>query len=299
MTPYEAQFGRKSVLVNDVIMNHQLPSSTKLKDISDFTFALRESALYINDVIRENTSLVQEKQQMHYNRFVKNRAEFKIGDIVKINNYKTRVGFSKAFEPKFLGPYRIVKLVGELNYQLEGENLAPQMVHYNRMLHYNVRTELMIDQKPVLKPTSPEIVIQDTSSHYVAPENTLLDIIITGNQLKILKKRRAEHLLTEEYERLNLIECLSENNQIYSNMHLRRSLRLNTLRLVDAVEEQEEIEKIEDGGRFYISSDSSIEEETPDQLVNEKGKPVVLCPKCNKLYEQKTGLRIHRLTCLD
>jgi hypothetical protein len=120
-------------------MNHQLPSSTKLKDISDFTFALRESALYINDVIRENTSLAQEKQQMNYNRFVKNRAEFKIGDIVKINNYKTRVGFSKA--------------------------------------------------------TSPEIVIQDTSSHYVAPENTLLDIIITGNQLKILKKRRAEHLL--------------------------------------------------------------------------------------------------------
>jgi hypothetical protein len=82
-------------------------------------------------------------------------------------------------------------------------------------------------------------------------------------------------------------------------MHLRRSLRLNTLRLVDAVEEQEEIEKIEDGGRFYISSDSSIEEETPDQLVNEKGKHVVSCPKCNKLCEQKTGLRIHRLTCLD
>ena len=67
-------------------------------------------------------------------------------------------------------------------------------------------------------------------------------------------------------------------------MHLRRSLRLNTLRLVDAVEEQE-IEKIEDGGRFYISSDSSFKEETPDQLVNEKGKHVVSCPKCNKLCD--------------
>ena len=37
MTPYEAQFGRKLILVSDVIMNHQLPASTKLKDISDFT----------------------------------------------------------------------------------------------------------------------------------------------------------------------------------------------------------------------------------------------------------------------
>jgi hypothetical protein len=35
-------------------------------------------------------------------------------------------------------------------------------------------------------------------------------------------------------------------------MHLRCSLRLNTLRLVDAVEEQGEIENNEDGGRFYI-----------------------------------------------
>ena len=33
MTPYEAQFGRKLILVSDVIMNHQLPASTKLKDI--------------------------------------------------------------------------------------------------------------------------------------------------------------------------------------------------------------------------------------------------------------------------
>ena len=82
-------------------------------------------------------------------------------------------------------------------------------------------------------------------------------------------------------------------------MHLRRSLRLNTLRLVDVVEEQEGIGNNKDGGRFYISSDSSVEEETPDHLVKEKEKPVEPCPKCNKLCEQKTGLRIHRLTCLD
>ena len=35
-------------------MNHQLPAATRLKDVADFIFALRESAAYINEVIREN-----------------------------------------------------------------------------------------------------------------------------------------------------------------------------------------------------------------------------------------------------
>ena len=59
--------------------------------------------------------------------------------IVKINNFRTRVGYSKAFEHKFLGPYRVTKILGDLNYQLEAENLATQIVHYNRMLHFNER----------------------------------------------------------------------------------------------------------------------------------------------------------------
>ena len=104
---------------------------------------------------------------------MKDRAEFKVGEMFKINNYRTRVGFSNAFEPKLLGPYRIVKLVGDLNYQLEGENHASQKVHYNWMIYYNVRTdEFMMVEKSVAKPTSPEMVDYDTTSHYVAPENT-------------------------------------------------------------------------------------------------------------------------------
>ena len=71
--------------------------------------------------------MAQNKQQASYNRFVKNRAIFKVGDIVKINNFRTRVGYSKAFEHKFLGPYRVTKILGDLNYQLEAENLATQI----------------------------------------------------------------------------------------------------------------------------------------------------------------------------
>ena len=189
MTPFEAQFGRKSILVADVIMNHQLPVATRLTDVADFTFALRESAAYINDVIRENTIIAQDKQQCSYNRFVKDRAVFKVGDIVKINNYRTRVGYSAAFEPKFLGPYRIVKVLGDLNYQLEAPTLAPQIVHYNRMLHYNIRKEFLVEQPSDTK----RVQIATPGTLFQQPrENSILTSIVFRASLKKRTKQREE-----------------------------------------------------------------------------------------------------------
>ena len=70
-----------------------------------------------------------------------------MGDTVKINNYKSRIGHSKAFEPEFLGHYKITKILGELNYQLESPTLTVQIVHYNRMNHFHVRTEFINEPK--------------------------------------------------------------------------------------------------------------------------------------------------------
>jgi hypothetical protein len=105
MTPYEAQFGRPPVLVADVIMNNQLPSNTRIQDVADFTKALRRSAEYISDIIRENTTAAKDRQKTNYDRFIHDKAIFRVGDMVKINNFRQRPGSCKAFEPKFLGPY--------------------------------------------------------------------------------------------------------------------------------------------------------------------------------------------------
>ena len=230
--------------------------------------------MYINDIIRENTSLAQEKQQTSYNRFFKDRVEFKVGDVVKINNYRTRLGFAKAFEPKFLGPYRIVKLVGDLNYQLEGENLI-QMVHYNRMLHYKVRTDFIDERNSIVEYSVPNLQIE-TSSPVAASVHTLLDFVLNSTRLKTLKKRRAANQLTEELERLNLIECRVDN-QLISTVQVRRSGILNVK--IDDIEIHEELVEEENNDvHLNISSDSSSSEEleiSSDQLVNKKGKPVV------------------------
>ena len=60
----------------------------------------------------------------------------KIGDYVKTNNCRRIPGLSKAFTQKFIGPLKIVKRVGGLNYVLEAPNLKFEFVHLSR---YNVR----------------------------------------------------------------------------------------------------------------------------------------------------------------
>ena len=121
MTPFEAMFGRPSVLVSDVLLNNKLPADTKLKDVSQFIKVLRLNADYVSALIGEHTGQAQQRQKLNYDKFVKNKAVYKIGDMVKINNFRVRPGHSKAFEPKFLGPYRVVAFLGDLNYRLESK----------------------------------------------------------------------------------------------------------------------------------------------------------------------------------
>jgi len=273
MTPYEAQFGRKPVIVAEVIMNNQLPADTRIKDISEFTVALRRSAEYISEIIRENTINAQAKQKFFYDRFVKDRAQFHVGDIVKINNYRSRIDHSKAFEPKFLGPYKITKILGELNYQLESSTLPRQIVHYNRMTHFHVRTEFndQSEEPKTITKQSPNNKLRENmskSTAYITPSIASSDMTIIQNpNLKRLKKAANKALLIE-FQRLGGID--NSDNPI-----------VNTCQEIILYKEP----------RPGISSSSSYnDEETP---VNRNGKRMTKCQYCNKLYEKKTGLRIH------
>lgn len=139
MTPFEAVFGRQPVLVSDVILNNQLPADTKLKDVSYFVRALRLNADYISSLINEHTDKSQVKQKKSYDRKVKDRVRFEVGGLVKLKNCCVRPGKSKAFEPKFLGPFKIIEQTGDLHFKLLALDGATQVVHYNRMSHFESR----------------------------------------------------------------------------------------------------------------------------------------------------------------
>lgn len=61
MSPYKALFGRPPVLVADIILNNQLLSSTRIRDVSEYVIALRKNAEYLNRIISERTEKAQTK----------------------------------------------------------------------------------------------------------------------------------------------------------------------------------------------------------------------------------------------
>ncbi len=166
MSPFEAIFHVKPVLVADVILNRQLTANTKLNDVSQYIFGLRRAASVVNKMIKQQTELAQIKQKRNYDRFVKDKVQYKVGDQVSITNFRCRPGHSKSFEQKFIGPYTITRLLGEVNYEIHSPQLGTERVHYNRLKQFHVRNSIA-QEPPILnkpKPSSSIELVQNESS---------------------------------------------------------------------------------------------------------------------------------------
>ena len=123
MTPYEAHTGRPAVRIAEILLNNKLPSGTKMGNVADFIIKLRETAHKINNILLLNTRQAQHIQKNNYDRFVKDKVVFQIGDAVKINNCRRQIGHNKALDPKWIGPYLITKIDNELTYQIESRQV--------------------------------------------------------------------------------------------------------------------------------------------------------------------------------
>lgn len=108
ISPFEALFGRKPILISDVINNNQLPANTIIRNVSDFIINLKIKAFEMHQVIQEKIKMAQEKQKTYYDRFTNDLVKFEIGESIKLRNFKIDPGHSKAFSEKFSGPFKII-----------------------------------------------------------------------------------------------------------------------------------------------------------------------------------------------
>ncbi len=296
MTPYEAAFGRKPVMVADVIMNNRLPSSTRAQDVAEFTKALREKADHLNRVIMYNTRHAQEQQKEYYDRFAKYRAEFKVGDTVKINNCRRKVTLSKAFEPKFVGPYTIVKKLNDLNYLLEAPGLKSEIVHYNRLYKYAMRPE-SLKQSSSIESFSSE---QETQFEQESNNQTFIEVdfskpkrkrttIITehisdsnDNDLTALFQDAREDSDDDRIE-CQVCHCLFKPNGIkihHTRMH-------KDLPFESADNENDQTERVD-----QIEGNDQVEQDDHIEQVDQIERDEVACLICGRNFK-RNGLAIH------
>lgn len=171
MTPYEAHYGRKPVLVADVIFNNKLEPGTKLSDISEYVKLLKIQSGYIHEMVKEDIMEAQTRQKTQYDKFIQANDSFQPGDSVKISNFRVKPGMSKAFTPKFLGPYTITNKLGDLNYRISAPDLKTEVVHYNRLKHYKTRQHY--EPKTVRKQITKQPVLHTIST----PQEYITSII--------------------------------------------------------------------------------------------------------------------------
>jgi hypothetical protein len=142
MAPSEALFNRPPVIIADIICNRKLPSDTNTKNISDFTLGLWQNAQWVRREVSANKEMAQEKQRHNYDKSVKDRRVYVVGDLVKIKNFKKPQNACSAFVQKFVGPFKITKKLSELSYELMAPKVKNQVVHYNRLLPFYARDDL-------------------------------------------------------------------------------------------------------------------------------------------------------------
>ncbi len=111
VSPFEAVTGRPPVQISDIILNKNLTSCPKIKDISDYVKALKLSAEHVSAIINENIAISRENQSKNHDKNVKATETFEKGDLVKTNKIKT-VGLGLKFE----GPFQVAKKLSPQNY---------------------------------------------------------------------------------------------------------------------------------------------------------------------------------------
>lgn len=124
---------------NQVVFKKILPSSNdRALEINTPELRIKEKELTENIV--KNINQAQTSQKKQFDKNSSNKVIFEIGDFVLLINSRQVVGHVRSFEPKYMGPFVIKKKINECNYEIVNtENQKIQIVHYDRMVKYNMR----------------------------------------------------------------------------------------------------------------------------------------------------------------
>ena len=157
ISPYEIIFGRKPVMLEVVSNDLDTPTT--------YVEKLKVNLSYIYQLVREYSAIRRGKQVLEHDRFCFDDIEYDVGDLVLLKNYRTNIGKTRKFEPKYIGPYEIIETIGDVNYKVKNSNdLSEIVTHYNRMRPY---VSSGIEATNFNEGVVEETIVMDPSQTYV------------------------------------------------------------------------------------------------------------------------------------
>ena len=103
------------------------------------------------------------------------------------------MGLVKSFVPKFVGPFQITKIMGDLNYQIESPNLRTQIVHYNRLSKFNIRINKEFCSNQVISPEQDPLNSEEQATANLV-ENQVISFISLYDISKLKKHSNCKQL---------------------------------------------------------------------------------------------------------
>jgi hypothetical protein len=137
-SPYEVLFARKPRVVADVILS--TPIDFHGKSIDDYLSGLRQASSKIQEQVSCSLAKSRATQKKQYDKFINAKRQFEVGDLVLLTNDRHKVGDSKSFRERAIGPFKIIEIFNDVNYKIQCVGSSKvQTIHYNRLRCYNER----------------------------------------------------------------------------------------------------------------------------------------------------------------
>ena len=170
VSPFEVLRGLKP----DLAWEHQVPSG----NLQGYVAKLCRNQAIVHEVVRKNSVLVKQRQEKQYNKTTCQKYTYKQGDLVLVRFFKPIAGQSKSFNPKFVGPFEVVKVNSEQNLTIKDNTGKNHKVHYNNVkpFHQTATTDTELAQirnrgrpKRATQPAQPNRPEQAQTSRQPAP----------------------------------------------------------------------------------------------------------------------------------
>jgi hypothetical protein len=161
-SPFEVLFARKPTLVADVAL--------KANDYSrqEFIHELVKRSAIIRNIVNRNLEFARERQKKYYDRLVRHSKVINVGELVLIRNFVLTVGHNKAFEAKFHGPFRVIRKIGDILFEIcKVEGKTNIVVHIIRIKKFNERN----DERTYVEQATKEVVSASDSRPMSAPNS--------------------------------------------------------------------------------------------------------------------------------
>jgi hypothetical protein len=176
-SPYEVVFGRKPVLVADIVLSNRV--NVDPKPLAEYLKNIQDSSAQIQNKVRDQINKSQVRQKAYYDRFVRNSAQFSVGDFVLLVNERSIVGQSKSFRDRLIGPFKIIDKYNDVNYRIVCiQNNKVQDVHYNRLRPYRSRVDF-IQTSTINEQVVNDVSNQNNSNNQIVTQAFLVSQLVS------------------------------------------------------------------------------------------------------------------------